>query len=79
MAEAKQRMSYTEACDWFAYRKKHGGIGEARTHYLLACIATISNNAAGGKAELRDFLPGMPEPQIEDAEQFMNMFWSSTT
>lgn len=75
VAEIKQRMTYSEALQWFAYRRKHGGIGEARTQYLLACIATMTNNAAGGKAELRDFLPGLPVPEakvIDNADEFLN-------
>ena len=71
-------MSYREAMHWFLYMKKHGGIGPTRTNYLLATIATMTNNAHGGKAELSDFLPALPaaEPEvISDAEQMMR-FWS---
>ena len=63
---------------WFLYMQKHGGIGPARTHYLLAALATMTNNAHGGKAELSDFLPGLParEPEVvDDAEQFMRLLW----
>ena len=69
--ELKQRMTYREALQWFAYRAKHGGIGEARTAYLLACLATMTNNAAGGKAELHDFLPGLPRRDVSP-DEFMN-------
>ncbi|UCV27010.1 phage tail assembly protein T [Ferribacterium limneticum] len=74
----KQRMTYSEACLWMEYRRKHGGIGQARLAYLLACLATMFNRANGGEAQLHDFLPGVPEQkpvEIIDAEQMM-MFWS---
>jgi hypothetical protein len=72
-------MSYTEAQQWFAYRQKHGGIGEARTAYLLAALCTMTNNAAGGKAELHDFLPGLPapEPEVIDDAAFLLRYWST--
>jgi hypothetical protein len=68
VAEVKQRLTYQEAMHWHEYRRKHGGIGESRTAYLLACIATILSNANGGKAKLQDFLPGLNKG-IDDAEQ----------
>ena len=61
------------------YMQKHGGIGPARTNYLLATLATMTNNAHGGKAELSDFLPGLPtrEPEtVDDAEAFMRLTWN---
>lgn len=75
MAEVKQRMSYAEGLQWLAYRHRHGGIGDSRIAYLLACIATMTNNAAGGKATLNDFMPGLPVPEpkvIDNADEFMN-------
>lgn len=78
--ELKQRMSYAEALQWFAYRRKHGGIGEARTAYLLACLNVMTNNAAGGTATLHDFMPGLPQPQkeeLDDGEILMRL-WNGT-
>ena len=75
--EAKERLTYDEARLWMAYRQKHGGIGVTRTHFLLACLNVATNNAAGGKATLHDFLPGIPAPEPEavaDAEAFMRHF-----
>jgi len=69
--ELKQRMTYREALQWFAYRAKHGGVGASRMTYLLGCLATMTNNAAGGKAELHDFLPGLPGREV-NADQFMD-------
>lgn len=81
--EAKGRLSYPEACQWLEYRQKHGGIGHARTHHLLATLCAMFNNANGGKADLSDFLPGLPalpEPkplEIDNIEQMMMLFpWS---
>lgn len=77
--ELKQRMTYTEALQWFAYRRKHGGIGHSRTHYLLATLATMFNNSKGGKAEMHDFFPAVPgktedEKIDEELNEFMALF-----
>ena len=74
-------MTYVEAMQWHEYRRKHGGIGEERTAYLLACLCTMMNNANGGKADLHDFLPGIPAPEpavINNAEEFMNYIMGGT-
>lgn len=78
--EVKQRMSYEEALHWFAYRQRHGGIGHARNAYLLAALCTMTNNAAGGKAELADFLPGAraADPEVIDDAEYMLRFWNPT-
>ncbi len=68
--ELKQRMTYREALQWFSYRAKHGGIGHSHIVYLLGCLATMTNNAAGGKAELQDFLPALRKEVT--ADEFMN-------
>lgn len=69
MAEVKARLGYFEGLDWLAYRRKHGGIGHARTHFLLANLATMFNATHGGKATLSDFLPGLPvQPKTLDEE-----------
>ena len=72
--ETKARVSYAEAKLWFAYMNKHGGIGQSRIAYLLACLNVMTNNAHGGKAALHDFLPGIPAPKprvIESADDLM--------
>lgn len=66
--EVKQRLTYSEAVKWMSYRQKHGGLGEARTAYLLGCIATMINNSNGGKATLNDFLPGIPKREVTEEE-----------
>lgn len=68
-------MSYKEARQWMAYRSKHGGIGGARLAYLAGLQCTMYSNAHGGKATLRDFLPGLPEQDIviENADQWMQL------
>ena len=73
-------MPYDEVMLWYAYAKKHGGIGEQRTAFLLASIATMTNNAHGGKASLHDFMPSLPAPEpnvINDAEEFMKAIYGN--
>lgn len=43
-------MSYTEALQWFEYRRRHGGIGPEKVARILAQIAMLLNHALGGKA-----------------------------
>lgn len=74
--EVKQRLAYSEALQWFAYRQKYGGIGESRTAYLLAAIATMTNRAAGGKATLSDFLPGAVSDDPKSIDDFCNFLMS---
>ena len=73
-------MSYAEAQTWFAYYRKHGGIGHARTQQLLGQLCVMINRAHGGKAEIEDFLPGLvQEPKAMDDEQVIDMlmgFWN---
>ena len=74
IGELKQRLTFREAKIWFEYRAKHGGFIEPRLAFLLSALNLMTNNAHGGKATLRDFLPSLPEEQdivIEDADQFM--------
>ena len=54
--EAKQRVSYGEALQWFEYRKRYGGIGIAATNRLLSTMATQINRFGGGEADIADFL-----------------------
>ena len=53
--EAKEKLSYQEAQNWFIYMKQHGGI--SHTDRLLATIATQINRLTGGEADIGDFLP----------------------
>lgn len=54
-------MSYGEALQWFDFIRRRG---LNHTDRLLATLCMQVNNALGGKAKLRDFLPkGEPEPQ----------------
>ncbi len=71
-------MPYNEVMLWYAYAKKHGGLPVSRQNFLLASLATMTNNAHGGKATLQDFLPALPAPEpnvINDAEEFMKALY----
>ena len=77
--ELKQRMTYTEALQWFAYRRKHGGIGHSRTHYLLATMAHMYSTSHGGKTELHDFFPAISgKTQDELIEEFCESLMGGT-
>lgn len=56
-------MPYTEVRLWHDYAAKHGGLPLQRIALLLGHLCAMFNNANGGKAELRDFLPGLPTSQ----------------
>ena len=58
-------MPTTEVGLWHDYAAKHGGLPLQRITTLLAHLATMFNHANGGKAELRDFLPGLPASQTD--------------
>lgn len=66
IAEAKQRLSYHEALQWFAYLKKHG-TPNRHLHQGFALLAAMINNAMGGEAKVTDFMLGTRTQQpIED-------------
>ena len=61
-------MSYTEALDWMEYVRLRGPLDlGARLEQGFAMVAMAVNRSAGGKAELKDFLP-QREEQDEDVE-----------
>ena len=71
MQELRQRMPYSEVMQWHAYAQKHGGLPMSRLIFLLASLCTMTCNANNGEASLHDFMPGIPAPEINDAEQLM--------
>lgn len=69
VAEAQQRMSYTEFCRWLAYRRQRGsfnpGLRADRAAGLLAAIYVNAHRKKGATAHsLWDFLPHEDEPPI---------------
>lgn len=57
IAEAKARISYDEALRWFDYLQRNGTVSlGARIEKGFAMLATVINNAHGGKAKMRDFM-----------------------
>lgn len=67
IAEAKQRLSYHEALQWFAYLKKYG-TPNRHLHHGFALVATMINNALGGDAKVPDFMLGSEPKPIEEEE-----------
>lgn len=58
VAEAKERMSYSEALMWSAFIKKRGSLNLGlRVENGVAVLATQINRALGGKADMSDFMP----------------------
>lgn len=64
VAEAKERLTYAEALQWQAYIEKRGTLNLGlRLEVGFALIAWCINQAMGGKAEMRDFMPHLDEPE----------------
>lgn len=68
------RMPYTEVRLWHDYAAKHGGLPLQRVTTLLAHLCAMFNNANGGKAELRDFLPGLPASLPDEIDTADKLF-----
>lgn len=65
MAEAKANLTFAEAMHWVEYRDKHGSLNPmTRLEQMSAIVALQVNWAAGGKAELVNFMPNAPRPVI---------------
>lgn len=61
-------MSYTEALDWMEYLKRRGPLDlGTRIEQGFAMVCMTINRSAGGKAELKDFLPNREDPE-DDVE-----------
>lgn len=65
IAEAKRNISYEEWLIWRAYIKKHGlpALGSEATERAFALLTWRVDRAAGGKSELKDWLPKQPEEE----------------
>jgi hypothetical protein len=69
IAEAKERLSYSEALEWSAYMQKRGSLHVGgRVEFSIALLAAMINKALGGSATVRDFIPHAAHQQgsIED-------------
>lgn len=69
IAEAQQRISYSEFCRWAAYRRKRGSLNHGmRVERGAALLATLYVNSKRGKDtaayELHDFAPYHDKPEI---------------
>ena len=77
IAEAKERMTYEEACQWSSYLDRRGSIHLGmRLEWGFALIAMTINRALGGKAELGDFMPHVDkseeQPSIAEAMKILS-------
>jgi hypothetical protein len=73
VAEAKERLTYEEALAWSAYMRKRGSLNVGmRLEHGFALLAAMINNALGGRAELRDFMPHA-EPKQGTIEDVMTL------
>lgn len=67
--EAKERLSYREAQQWFAYIRKRGSLNLGRRIECgIGLLALMKNRAAGGSAEMEDFTPHEDKPEMGFAE-----------
>lgn len=84
IAEAKERLSYEEVGVWLDYIKRKGPVDiYGRLEWGFALLAAIANNAAGGKAKQRDFMPyasrdGVESEEGVSPEQLFQMFKGAT-
>lgn len=63
VAEAKERMQYTEFLDWLTYRRMRGSLSVAnRMESGFALIASMISRACGGNATPADFMPHVEPP-----------------
>lgn len=68
-------MSYTEALEWMEYIKSEGPLDLGlRIEQGIALLCTTVNRSAGGKAELKDFLPSREAPEDEVEATPENVF-----
>lgn len=69
IAEAQNRISYSEFCRWAAYRRKRGSLNNGlRVERGAALLATLYANSHRGKHDgayqLHDFAPHHDAPEI---------------
>ena len=75
VAEAKERMSYTEALDWQSYVEARGTLNLGmRLEAGFALIALSINRALGGHARMEDFMPHFdaPDASLDDVMRILS-------
>lgn len=66
IAEAKQRISYAEAQDWAEFIRRRGSLHVGlRLEQGFAMLRAAINNALGGSATMRDYMPHFDEPETD--------------
>ncbi|MFT3850483.1 MAG: hypothetical protein QM739_17935 [Propionivibrio sp.] len=77
--EDVKRLPYQEVMQWRDYAQKHGGLPLTRLVTLMGTLCHMFNAANGGKANLHDFLPAVPDvemdTEITDASQMISLGW----
>jgi hypothetical protein len=74
IAEAKERLSYAEALDWFAYIRKRGSLHDGmRVEAAAALISVVLNRVNGGKADMADFMPHAKPQAADSIDGVMNL------
>ena len=56
--EAKERLTYAEAMDWYAYIRRRGSLNLGnRLEHGFAMLATVLSRIHGGEVEMEAFMP----------------------
>jgi hypothetical protein len=68
VAEAKERLQYSEFMDWLTYRRMRGSLNvSTRLESGIALLASMISRACGGNASQLDFMPHAEPPATADA------------
>ncbi len=69
VAEAKERVPYSEALMWSAFIKKRGSLNVGmRLENGFALLAVMINRAMGGNAKMAQFMPHYEEQPADLAD-----------
>lgn len=69
--EAKNRLTYAEAMDWYAYLRRRGSLNLGnRLEHGFAMLATVMSRIHGGEVEMEAFMPY--ESALAQAEEDAN-------
>ncbi|KTT57394.1 hypothetical protein NS337_00675 [Pseudomonas oryzihabitans] len=69
--EAKNRLTYAEAMDWYVYLRRRGSLNLGnRLEHGFAMLATVLTRIHGGEVEMEAFMPY--ESALAQAEEDAN-------
>jgi hypothetical protein len=75
VAEAKECLQYTEFLDWLTFRQMRGSLFVGnRLESGFALLASLTVQAAGGKATQQDYMPhaDLPEASLSDVMNILS-------